>query len=656
MAVNKVEVNGETILDLTNDNVTPEMLAEGVTAHNAAGERITGTKIVDTVPTYHYVEAGRVIKAILDFKESHPNNIVFGTISDNHVNLSKDSEMRSARHACFALETVGAMAGCDFVANLGDNIVDTTGIAKKVDGVLTIVEPAYSNALYMERASRSALNRITTFNLIGNHDKADSTQMLYDIIGKYNDFDVKATTEIRGYGYKDFTDKKVRVITLNTCDYWNAIGGYGMSYEQKDFLMKALDVSSKGDGWQITILSHIPLDYKGGDYNTGADLKTILTAYANGTTASITVNSTYASRQNESSKYSGTLTYNYAGKNSAKIIANIHGHIHSNAYGKLKYIDTDETIDVIRIATPNSAFSQNGLNNYPNNGDYAITTEEANKIKKYADTKADTSATFYCVDLEKQTIYSIGYGADIDRTIPYKEAVVHTVVYALTNVTSDNNSATVIEGTPFTTTLSVGKDYAIDTVTVTMGGVDITSTVYSNGVINIASVTGDIVITASAVDSYVPHWDISDRTAITNVYETASKAHTCVTSRHNYIYGISDTGLIDYRQISDVVVSGNDVTFKSGTANYNIGLPYQLEAGASYTFKATANISARLRVAVFDATGKFINGPGSASSSGTNLSHTFTAHDAEGCWTVLMLDVRTAGNTTTFSNISLTKN
>ena len=40
MAVNKVEVNGETKLDLTQDTVTPENLLSGATAHNAAGERI----------------------------------------------------------------------------------------------------------------------------------------------------------------------------------------------------------------------------------------------------------------------------------------------------------------------------------------------------------------------------------------------------------------------------------------------------------------------------------------------------------------------------------------------------------------------------------------------------------------------------------------
>lgn len=42
MAVNKVALNGETKLDLTADTVTPETLLKGMTAHNAAGELITG--------------------------------------------------------------------------------------------------------------------------------------------------------------------------------------------------------------------------------------------------------------------------------------------------------------------------------------------------------------------------------------------------------------------------------------------------------------------------------------------------------------------------------------------------------------------------------------------------------------------------------------
>ena len=52
MGVNKVEFGGDTLIDLTSDTVTPETLAEGETAHNAAGEEITGTlKVQDEIVT-----------------------------------------------------------------------------------------------------------------------------------------------------------------------------------------------------------------------------------------------------------------------------------------------------------------------------------------------------------------------------------------------------------------------------------------------------------------------------------------------------------------------------------------------------------------------------------------------------------------------------
>lgn len=44
MAVNKVIINDNTVLDLTGDTVTPSDLVEGVTAHDATGMQITGTR------------------------------------------------------------------------------------------------------------------------------------------------------------------------------------------------------------------------------------------------------------------------------------------------------------------------------------------------------------------------------------------------------------------------------------------------------------------------------------------------------------------------------------------------------------------------------------------------------------------------------------
>ena len=44
MAVNKVVINDNTVIDLTGDTVTPTDLREGITAHDATGMQITGTR------------------------------------------------------------------------------------------------------------------------------------------------------------------------------------------------------------------------------------------------------------------------------------------------------------------------------------------------------------------------------------------------------------------------------------------------------------------------------------------------------------------------------------------------------------------------------------------------------------------------------------
>lgn len=313
------------------------------------------------------------------------------------------------KNAAFALEMVGAMAECDFIANLGDNCWE--------NGIDT--DNALLGAKYSINALKPAFDRLTSFNLVGNHDKSDYTEAQHNLIGVHNDFDVASSTVIRGFGYKDYTDKKVRVIVLNTCDYLNASGGCAMSYEQKDFLMRALDLTEIADkGWQILLLSHIPLDWNGGDYNFYADLQTILKAYENGTTASIAVNSSYALNEtpsNYATYTGGTLVYDYSGLNSAKIIANIHGHVHTNKVSKIA------NTNIARVATANTNPDLNKTESYPTYGDYSISTTEAAKIVKVSGTAKDTSATFYCIDLDEQTIYAYGYGADIDRTIIYKD-------------------------------------------------------------------------------------------------------------------------------------------------------------------------------------------------------------------------------------------
>lgn len=77
MANNKVQLSdGTVLLDLTGDTVTPETLLSGVTAHNAAGERIRGA-----VAPVRYDVAQNLTNAQ---KEQAQSNIGAATVDHNH--------------------------------------------------------------------------------------------------------------------------------------------------------------------------------------------------------------------------------------------------------------------------------------------------------------------------------------------------------------------------------------------------------------------------------------------------------------------------------------------------------------------------------------------------------------------------------------------
>lgn len=50
MGISRIDFGGTTLIDLTNDSVTPETLDKGITAHNSAGDQIVGTKEPTIIP------------------------------------------------------------------------------------------------------------------------------------------------------------------------------------------------------------------------------------------------------------------------------------------------------------------------------------------------------------------------------------------------------------------------------------------------------------------------------------------------------------------------------------------------------------------------------------------------------------------------------
>lgn len=79
------------------------------------------------------------------------------------------------------------------------------------------------------------------------------------------------------------------------------------------------------------------------------------------------------------------------------------------------------------------------------------------------------------------------------------DPVEYTVTNTLTNVTNSNTDVKAVRGQSYLAALTPADGYTLGTATVTMGGENITSTVYDDGIIVIDEVTGNIVISCSGV-------------------------------------------------------------------------------------------------------------------------------------------------------------
>ena len=156
------------------------------------------------------------------------------------------------------------------------------------------------------------------------------------------------------------------------------------------------------------------------------------------------------------------------------------------------------------------------------------------------------------------------------------QAGTYSVSNNLTGCTNSNSSSTIAEGSSYSATITASSGYTMTgaTVNITMGGTDITSTAYSNDTISIASVTGNIVITISAVAI-----TLSSITAVYTqsgtVYDTDTldslKTDLVVTA----IYSDSSTATVpstDYT-LSGTLTAGTStvtVTYQNKTDTFNV--------------------------------------------------------------------------------------
>lgn len=461
-----------------NEEVSYEELLEAVNVPFTFGDipDYVKTEAIAVAEKVRAVQTANTITSICWADAHHTKDQVTGWQAQTNI---------STLHAAMGMSIIAASCPIDFCAYCGDY---TFGNGN------TTYDLFEGQVKEMNKYMDVAFGGVPAMYCVGNHDTGEyylrdgtdgalyGAANVYKLIGGRNDdgATVMGSTTY-GYCYRDITAKKIRVINLNTVEGETDSGYLGGQCSDAQLLWFAQALYSVGSNsdWGIIVVSHYPLDY-GGTCHAG----NIVYQYVNG--GSVT--------------YNGT-TVNFSGHNSAKFVAQYHGHTHCFKVAKINYVSNNQgtEFDAYRLATPSGTFYRN--NDYANTTIYGINFGEETTYTKTANSGKDTAFVVNVYNPSNKIIHSFCYGAGYDRLVSIGPTIFRDISYSLSHIASSNHITYIEDGESYQTTLSANSGYDIGTVTVTMGGLNITSTAYnsSTGVISIASVTGNVTIIAEAV-------------------------------------------------------------------------------------------------------------------------------------------------------------
>lgn len=364
------------------------------------------------IPAYIKAAADEVIEKVIAQQGSRSFTMI--GLSDFHYSGVGDNKDNLIR-ACKAIAYIRGRINVDAIATLGDNIPhgESTEATlksghrwfKEINEILEITQQPG----IIDFRTPGNHDRMGGNNSSGNPTEPMPDNAIYSYITGFN-----RQCEIGdvpgGWACKDFDGHKLRVIVLNTSEVegkgrFSTYSGFHVSTAQYNWLIDTLNMNDKADAadWQILILSH----HKADDYQAPATnastnnyiLPNILNAYNTG--------GSYAGVSAEDGK---TISCNFAGKNAAKLIGQIHGHHHAYIYGLLKLGSNGTQTNVMAISTPTTGFGTGAGHNDDNDGNWY------DSIK---DTAEETAFCLYSIDLDNHVVNAIHYGNGIDRVIDY---------------------------------------------------------------------------------------------------------------------------------------------------------------------------------------------------------------------------------------------
>lgn len=525
-------------------------VAEGKTFTSADGYKVVGTAKVGSdellpsadIPSYVREEAMAVAEKVRAVQNS--NTITCITMSDaHHYGSQNDSYASQANvsnlHAMQGAKILAYALNVDFMAYCGDYTAGTS---------TSTVEQIKEHIKSIQDWIDEDFKGIPVFQTIGNHDTGEYSTLLdssyiMDEIMKA-DGAVYGSESIGKPYYVDIASKKLRVISINSVQTEMKDHTSDTLTAQATWFANALyDVGNKSD-WKIIVISHYPLDMGG-----TKEIGNVLYSYKTGGTAN---------------------GVNFSGRNLARFLCQFHGHTHCFKVAKLNRIVisngawTPTEFDCKRVAIPNMSYYRS--NSYKDLEVYGVRFGEDTTYDKTANTGKDTAFTVNVIDTVNLVIHSFCYGAGIDRVISIGDTVYRSISNNLTNVTTNNSATSIEDGTSYSATLTVASNHELASITVTMGGTNITASAVSGNKITIAKVTGDIVITAiaNAVASYTNQIPISVASGGGSVYngtgyQNAKRIGSGGTESNNAPTFV--TGFIPVSEGDVIRLGGDGITF-----------------------------------------------------------------------------------------------
>lgn len=195
-------------------------------------------------------------------------------------------------------------------------------------------------------------------------------------------------------------------------------------------------------------------------------------------------------------------------------------------------------------------------------------------------------------------------------TMVVSSIVTYAITQNLTNVTSSNSATSIREGQSFTANLTANDGYELKSVTVTMGGSPVT---VSGGTINIASVTGDVVITAVATKpNYTNLFDPSQaqlNKRVSNSLELKDIAGHFATAF------IDVSGKTPFTNATKIYVKGAGFTASASSGNQTKILSYATKPSTGYAGNYSVVLGSNITV----------TDEGNGVISVSNLASSFTA-------------------------------